>query len=57
MPLNRQNRPGSQFYENWESPELLQQHLASPELQQAIATAASELLDGDITIVPLRRIA
>ena len=45
------------FYENWESPELLQQHLASPELRKAIAAAADELLEGEISIVPLRRIA
>jgi quinol monooxygenase YgiN len=45
------------FYENWESPELLARHLASPELQQAIAAAARDLLDGEISIVPLRRIA
>jgi quinol monooxygenase YgiN len=45
------------FYENWESAEFLQQHSKSPMLQETIARAATELVDGDITIVPLRRIA
>jgi quinol monooxygenase YgiN len=44
------------FYENWESAELLGKHLQSPALQQALATAATDLLDGAPSIVQLKRI-
>ena len=45
------------FYENWESAEFLQQHSKSPILQETIARAATQLVDGEITIATLRRIA
>jgi len=45
------------FYENWESAEFLKQHSKSPLLQETIARAATELVDGEVTIATLRRIA
>lgn len=44
------------FYENWTSQEHLDAHLGSPELHEALGRA-SELLDGDVAIVPLKRLA
>lgn len=45
------------FYENWESPEHLDAHLAQPHLVD-FAGIAGELLDDDgLTITRLRRIA
>ena len=44
------------FYENWESTELLDKHLQSPALQQAIASA-TDLLDGPLTINKFKLIA
>lgn len=44
------------FYENWESGEALDAHLAAPHLQQ-ILTRLDELLDGELSISRLRRIA
>ena len=45
------------FYENWESAEFLQQHSKSPILRETTARAATELVDGEITVVTLGRIA
>jgi quinol monooxygenase YgiN len=45
------------FYENWESAELLLAHLQSPQLQETVGKAISELVDGEVTITQLRRIA
>jgi quinol monooxygenase YgiN len=44
------------FYENWESAEELQAHLRQPHVARFSAAAAG-LLDGDITILRVRRIA
>jgi len=45
------------FYENWESAELLLAHLQSPELRETVDRAISELVDGEVSITQLRRIA
>ena len=44
------------FYENWESEELLDAHLNSPHLRD-FSSRLGELLDGDLNIQRLRRIA
>ena len=44
------------FYENWESGDALDAHLAAPHLQQ-ILTRLDELLEGELSITRLRRIA
>lgn len=45
------------FYENWESGDHLDAHMASPHLQAAIGRL-DELVDGDgLTLTRLRRIA
>ena len=44
------------FYENWESPEHLDAHLAAPHLEQFVGVM-DDLLDGGLHITRLRRIA
>ncbi len=44
------------FYENWESPEHLDAHLAAPHLERFVAVM-DDLLDGGLHITRLRRIA
>jgi quinol monooxygenase YgiN len=44
------------FYENWETQGHLDAHLATPHLQAALPRIP-ELLDGDLVITPLTRIA
>jgi len=44
------------FYENWTSQGHLDDHLATPHLQSALPRIP-ELLDGDLVITPLQRIA
>lgn len=44
------------FYENWESAEHLDAHMAAPHLQEFIGRL-DELLDGELTIQRLRRVA
>lgn len=44
------------LYENWESPEQLDAHLAAPHLQQFVAVM-DDLLDGGLSVNRLRRIA
>lgn len=44
------------FYENWESGEHLDAHLAAPHLQQ-FSSRLDELLDGELNIERLKRIA
>ena len=44
------------FYENWESPEALDAHLAAPHLEQFVGVM-DDLLDGGLHITRLRRIA
>lgn len=44
------------FYENWESGEHLDAHLAAPHLQHFVGRL-DELLDGDLNIQRLRRLA
>lgn len=45
------------FYENWESPEHLDAHLAQPHLVSFAGIAGDLLDDNDLTITRLRRIA
>jgi quinol monooxygenase YgiN len=45
------------FYENWESPEHLDAHLATPHLTHFAAIAGSLLDDSGLTINKVRRIA
>lgn len=44
------------FYENWASQAALDAHLGTPHLQAALPRIP-ELLDGDLVITPLHRIA
>lgn len=44
------------FYENWTSPAHLDAHLASPHIQAALPMLP-DLLDGELVITPLQRIA
>lgn len=44
------------FYENWGSKEQLDAHLASPHITTSL-TGLPELLDGELVITPLRRLA
>ncbi len=44
------------FYENWTSQAALDAHLATPHLQAALPKIP-ELLDGDLVITPLNRLA
>ncbi|MFP5068087.1 putative quinol monooxygenase [Pseudonocardia nantongensis] len=44
------------FYENWTSEAALEEHMRSPHLTNAVG-AMGELLDGDLAIQKLRRIA
>ena len=44
------------FYENWESPEQLDAHLAAPHLERFVAVM-DDLLAGGLHITRLRRIA
>lgn len=44
------------FYENWDSQDALDAHLAEPHLQAALPHIP-ELLDGELVITPLHRIA
>ena len=44
------------FYENWESAEALDAHLNTPHLQQ-FASRLDELLDGELRLERLRRVA
>ena len=44
------------FYENWASREHLDAHLASPHVTAGL-TRLSELADGGVEIIPLRRVA
>lgn len=44
------------FYENWESPEALDAHLAAPHLQQ-FAARLDDLVEGGLHINRLRRTA
>jgi quinol monooxygenase YgiN len=44
------------FYENWSSQAHLDAHLNAPHLQEALPKFP-ELLDGQLTIMPLNRIA
>ena len=44
------------FYENWTSQAALDAHLGTPHLQAALPKIP-ELLDGDLVITPLNRIA
>lgn len=44
------------FYENWTSQAALDAHLGAPHLQAALPRIP-ELLDGDLVITPLHRIA
>jgi quinol monooxygenase YgiN len=44
------------FFENWQSQEHLDAHLASPHLQAALPRIP-ELLDGELNILPLQRLA
>ena len=49
--------PGVFFcYENWESPEALDAHLAAPHLEQCVGVM-DDLLDGGLHITRLRRVA
>ncbi|WP_219420476.1 putative quinol monooxygenase [Pseudonocardia nigra] len=44
------------FYENWTSQAHLDKHLASPHITSGLA-GLPELLDGELTITALRRVA
>jgi quinol monooxygenase YgiN len=44
------------FYENWESAQALEAHLATPHLEH-FASVMGNLLDGGLTITRLQRIA